>query len=93
MCGIISGFIAAVCSILRHFSGKEENADALLGELADLGASKPTIISFGKDAHDLMERYVPSSAYGRLVRVTHYSDYMGKEQYRDVVARELQQRE
>lgn len=70
-----------------------ENTDALLVELADLGASKPTIIAFGNDAHDLVERYVLASAYTRLVRVTHYSDYIGKEQYREVVARELRQGE
>jgi len=69
----------------------QENADAFLRELADLGSTKPTIISFGNDAHELLERYVPDSAYGRLVWVPHYSGYGGKGHYRDKVAKELQQ--
>jgi len=69
-----------------------ESADALLGELADLGSNQPTIIAFGSDAHDLMRKHLPSSAYTRLVRVPHYSNYVGQEKYRNSVARALDPR-
>ena len=77
--------------VRRHLNASliRENTDAFLGELADLGADKPTIIAFGKDSHELIEKYVPDRVYSRLVRVLHYSDYIGKEQYRNVVAEML----
>lgn len=68
-----------------------ENVDAFLGEFVDLAADKPTVIALGRDAHELILKHVPGSAYARLIRVTHYSHQVNKEKYRDMVASELQQ--
>ncbi len=50
-------------------------------ELADLGSSRPTILAFGAAAHRLIADNVPANAYSRLVKLTHYSHRIGKEEY------------
>jgi hypothetical protein len=66
-----------------------ENTDTFLRELSDLGTGKPTTLAFGLDAYRLIAKWVPAAAYGRLVKVTHYSNYISKEQYREKVSGEL----
>jgi hypothetical protein len=63
----------------------QSNVHTFLEELGDLNATRPTVLAFGRDAHQLIADHVPPSAYGRLVRVTHYSHQMNKEKYRDSV--------
>jgi hypothetical protein len=67
----------------------QSNVDRFLEELRDLNASKPTVLAFGNDAHQLIADHVPQSAYGRLVRVTHYSHQISKEKYRDTVLTQI----
>jgi len=66
-----------------------ESTDIFLREMSDLGATRPTVIAFGADAHGLIAEWIPREAYSRLVKVTHYSHYVGKERYRDDVIRTL----
>jgi hypothetical protein len=61
----------------------------LLEEFEDLGCSRPFLIAFGADAYKLAAKHIPSSRYLRLVRVTHYSHYISKEDYRQRVLEEL----
>jgi hypothetical protein len=92
MTDIIKNFPMLKSSEVRkHLTAERmrENVDAFLGELADLGADRPTIIAFGADVHKLVAKYVPDSAYSKLVRVRHYADYVRKEQYRAEVAEAL----
>ncbi len=62
-----------------------ENVGTFLEELADLNSSKPTILAFGAAAHGLVAEHVPANAYSRLIKVTHYSHRIGKEEYRRTV--------
>jgi hypothetical protein len=61
----------------------------LLEEFEDLACSRPTLIAFGADTYRLAARHMPSNSYGRLVRVTHYSHYISKENYRQRVLEEV----
>jgi hypothetical protein len=61
----------------------------LLEEFDDLNCAAPTLIAFGNDAYLLAAKHIPSSRYKRLVRVTHYSHYISKEEYRHRVLAQL----
>jgi hypothetical protein len=67
----------------------QRNVDTFLEELRDLNAPKPTVLAFGSDAHKLFADHVPPGAYGRLVRLTHYSHHIGKERYRDAILAQI----
>jgi len=92
MTDIIKNFPMLKCGdVAKHLTPAliRENTDMFLRELPDLGTGKPTILAFGVDAHRLVAKWVPPDAYGRLFRVTHYSDYISMEQYREKVSGEL----
>src|SRR5712692_3436331 len=65
------------------------NIENLLAELVDLQCARPTILAFGTAAHGLVANNVPSKAYSRLVRLTHYSHRIRKEEYRQTVLRQI----
>lgn len=67
----------------------KKNIDALLEEFDDLGCDQPTVIAFGADAYNLAAKHLPPDRYERLARVTHYSHYISKENYRQRVFGEL----
>jgi hypothetical protein len=69
-----------------------DNVATFLEELADLGANNPTILAFGSAAHKLLAASIPTDAYARLVKLTHYSHRIGKEQYRQAVLEQLRVR-
>jgi hypothetical protein len=61
------------------------SSTTLREELQDLGAGKPEIIAFGVDAASLARQILDRGAYSRLVQVTHYSHFIGEENYRQTV--------
>jgi hypothetical protein len=63
----------------------ESSAATLREEFRDLGAGKPEIIAFGADAASLARRVLDRGEYLRLVQVTHYSHFIGQENYRKEV--------
>jgi hypothetical protein len=65
------------------------NVTNLLAEFDDLQCIRPTILAFGTAAHALVAEHVPSDRYSRLVRLTHYSHRISKEEYRQTVFREI----
>jgi hypothetical protein len=72
-----------------HIAGNQvlvsRNVHRLLEEFDDLGCASPTVITFGRDAYELALKHVPSGRYSRLIRVRHYSDYIGQDKYREQV--------
>ncbi len=54
-------------------------------ELRDLDCAQPTILAFGSAAYKLLLQHLMRSEYRALVRLTHYSHYVGKDKYRDTV--------
>jgi hypothetical protein len=58
-------------------------------ELRDLGCAKPTILALGSLAYAMLLKHLVPDEYRAIIRLTHYSHYMGKEQYRDTLAAQL----
>ena len=58
-------------------------------ELDDLEAKKPLILAFGKDAFDLLNDYLPKHRYKTIIRLTHYSYQISKENYRKEVLSQI----
>lgn len=57
-------------------------------ELADLKADKPIIFAFGVKVHELLFWYLDRGEYTHLIKLGHYSDQIGKEDYRtEVISR------
>ena len=61
------------------------NVEVFREELRDLGAKRPTILAFGAAAHALIAQNLSRDEYSSLVRLTHYSHHIGKEEYRENV--------
>jgi hypothetical protein len=65
------------------------NVQAFREELKDLGSQKPTILAFGSAAHALIAENISRHEYSRLVRLTHYSHQISKEEYRETVLAQI----
>lgn len=92
MTDVIKGVEAVKSADLRRLLTTEliqRNVDAFLEELRDIGSRKPVLLAFGAQAHQIVASHVPARSYRRLVRLTHYSHYVGKEKYRDTVLSQL----
>jgi hypothetical protein len=63
----------------------ETSAAKLREEFRDLGTGKPEVIAFGADAASLARQVLDRGDYSRLIQVTHYSHFIGKENYRKEV--------
>jgi hypothetical protein len=66
-----------------------ESVKCLLEEFDDLKSESPTVIAFGRNAHQLADKHLPKDRYSRLVRVRHFSDYISQTAYRERVRSEL----
>ena len=67
---------------------EQENVAFFRQELSDLGAPDPTLIAFGGVTYAILTRNFWSDY--RIIRIPHYSDYCGKERYREEVRAILQ---
>jgi hypothetical protein len=72
--------------VIRHLRNNpdliEENIRFFRHEISDLGAIRPTILAFGKDAYALLKSALEPEEYGHLIKLTHYSHRIEKESYR-----------
>jgi hypothetical protein len=66
-----------------------KSVGGLVQEFEDLECSRPLVIAFGAVTYKLAARHIPSNRYGRLVGVTSYGQYIAKENYRELVLKEL----
>jgi len=94
MTDLVKGVVMLESSnLMRHLAENppliSDNIHRLLEEFDDLNCAAPTLIAFGNDAYLLAAKHIPSSRYMRLVRVTHYSHYISKEEYRHRVLAQL----
>lgn len=51
-------------------------------ELEYIGAQKPKILAFGKDAFNILNKHLNNEYYSELIALTHYSHQISKENYR-----------
>jgi len=62
---------------------EEENIKHFREEINDLGIHNPTIVAFGRDAHVILNRNFKNEF--KIFKIPHYSNYTGKEKYREEV--------
>ena len=94
MTDIIKGVVCKKSGDLMRYLAENqhvvaESVECLLEEFDDLKSESPTVIAFGGSAHLLAAKHLPANRYSRLVRVTHYSDYISQTAYRERVLSEL----
>jgi hypothetical protein len=94
MTDIIKGVVMLKSgNLMRYLAANQhvvaESVERLLGEFDDLKSESPTVIAFGGSAYLLAAKHLPANRYSRLVRVTHYSDYISQTAYRERVLSEL----
>jgi hypothetical protein len=58
--------------------------------MRDLKATAPVILAFGGSAHKILNANLNRNEYSRLIKLTHYSDYMGKEAYKEAVFKAIE---
>lgn len=68
-----------------------KNIAAFREELHDLTSKKPTILAFGTAAYKIIAENITDREYSRIIRITHYSHHIGKEQYRELVWTQIEQ--
>lgn len=81
--GNLTGYLAANQHVVA------ESVECLLEEFDDLKSESPTVIAFGGSAHLLAAKHLPANRYSRLVRVTHFADFISQTAYRERVLSEL----
>lgn len=82
-------------AVLQHLRKNpdliEENLKTFREEIADLGTSRPTILAFGKDTYSILKSRMDRSEYTLLIKLTHYSHQIGKEEYREEVFEQIEE--
>ncbi len=63
----------------------EQNIIVFQRELSDIQSHKPLLIAFGNDVYSLLKASLDDSFYSGLIKVTHYSHQISKENYREKV--------
>ncbi len=66
---------------------EEDNIRKLREEIEVLGFTNPVLVTFGKDAEMIAKRNLGNEF--RIVRVSHYANYISKEDYREQVCAQL----
>ncbi|MBN8575200.1 MAG: hypothetical protein J0M05_14900 [Candidatus Kapabacteria bacterium] len=68
----------------------QENILMLRKELSDLHANKPILLAFGVDTYNLLNNNLRKDEYSKLIRLTHYSHQISKENYKEEVIGQIQ---
>ena len=68
----------------------QENISMLREELSDLHANKPILLAFGVDAYNLLNNNLRKDEYSKLIKLTHYSHQISKENYKKEVFGQIQ---
>lgn len=62
---------------------ENENANFFLEEISDIGSQNPTLIAFGNDTFNILNRKFANRF--KILKVSNYANYTGKEKYREQV--------
>ena len=72
--------------VLKHLKDKPhkvaEQIEGFREELKFIGANKPIILAFGRDAYQILSKHLNGTDYSKLIALTHYSHQISKESYR-----------
>lgn len=69
----------------------EENILIFQKELIEIQANKPIILAFGRDAYMILKQYLNKDHYNFLIKLTHYSHQISKEDYKDKIYKEIKE--
>lgn len=69
----------------------KENVKLFRKELEDLKTNAPTILAFGISTYNIIKEHIKAEEYTRLIKLTHYSHQISKENYRVQVLNQLRQ--
>lgn len=67
----------------------EKNISLFRKELQDINANKPILIAFGGDVFEILDKYIKDDEYSNLIKITHYSHHISKENYRKEVLEQI----
>ena len=67
----------------------EENINSFREELRFIESGKPIILAFGSDAYEILQRNLMVDEYLHLVKLTHYSHQISKDNYKKEVYSQL----
>src|SRR5215469_17266332 len=80
--------------VVAHLKAHPEivaaNIERFREELQDLGAEPPIILAFGVEVYRILKEHLQPGEYSRLVKLTHYSHYISKEQFRAEVVSKIE---
>ncbi|OGP74159.1 MAG: hypothetical protein A2Y80_07350 [Deltaproteobacteria bacterium RBG_13_58_19] len=62
---------------------EDKNVEIFREEMKDLRIDNPTIVAFGRDAYTILNRNFKNKF--KIFKIPHYSNYTGKEKYREEV--------
>lgn len=88
MTDIIKDFEQKACGKVMSYlrtnkTFEEENIKSFRQEIYDLGVNNPEIVAFGGDAYAILKRNFKNEF--NICKLPHYSNYIGKEKYRETV--------
>jgi len=63
---------------------------SLQRELNDIEANEPLMLIFGNDAYNLLNEYLPKKNYSKLIKITHYSHFINKENYKKEILDQIE---
>jgi hypothetical protein len=79
--------------MMQHLKAHPEivacNVDIFREELRDLRATAPIILAFGNDTYKLLRENLDKSEYRKLIKLTHYSNWISAEAYKETVFKEI----
>ena len=67
----------------------QENITAFRRELLDIGSVNPIILAFGRGTFGILRKNMHKNEYSHLVKLTHYSHQISKEDYKKDVLLQL----
>jgi len=62
---------------------EDKNVEIFCEEMKELRIDNPTIVAFGRDAYAILNRNFKNKF--KIFKIPHYSNYTGKEKYREEV--------
>lgn len=67
----------------------KENISFLRKELSDIESNQPILLAFGRDTYNLLHENLEKHEYANLIKLTHYSHQISKEEYKEKVLRQI----
>jgi len=66
-----------------------DNISLFREEISEVESREPTLLAFGVDAYNMLFNNLKKYEYSKLIRLTHYSHQIGKEEYKEEVISQI----